>query len=55
MVPATLPTVPGCDLASRYVPGLGGVLYLVVPCIVIFLILLFEPSGLFGRASAARS
>lgn len=43
------------NLASRYVPGLGGDLNIVIPFIVIFLVLLLKPSGLFSRASAVRA
>lgn len=43
------------NLASRYVPGLGGDLQLVVPLAVIFVVLLTKPAGLFGRASAVRA
>jgi branched-chain amino acid transport system permease protein len=43
------------NLASRYVPGIGGDLQLVVPFAVIFLVLLIRPQGLFGRASTVRA
>lgn len=41
--------------ASRYVPGIGGDLQLVVPFAVIFLVLLVRPQGLFGRAATVRA
>ncbi|MGR7027612.1 branched-chain amino acid ABC transporter permease [Geodermatophilus sp. URMC 62] len=43
------------NLASRYVPGIGGDLQLVVPFAVIFVVLLVRPQGLFGRASTVRA
>jgi branched-chain amino acid transport system permease protein len=43
------------NLASRYVPGIGGDLQLVVPFAVIFLVLLVRPQGLFGRATTVRA
>ncbi|RBY91361.1 branched-chain amino acid ABC transporter permease [Blastococcus sp. TF02A-30] len=43
------------NLASRYVPGIGSDLQLVVPFAVIFLVLLLRPQGLFGRASSVRA
>jgi branched-chain amino acid transport system permease protein len=43
------------NLASRYVPGIGGDLQLVVPFAVIFLVLLVRPQGLFGRPSTVRA
>jgi branched-chain amino acid transport system permease protein len=42
-------------LASRYVPGLGGDLQLVVPFVVIFVVLLVRPQGLFGRLGNVRA
>lgn len=42
-------------LASRYVPGVGSDLQLLVPFAVIFLALLIRPQGLFGRASSVRA
>ncbi|QNG38783.1 branched-chain amino acid ABC transporter permease [Geodermatophilaceae bacterium NBWT11] len=41
--------------ASRYVPGIGGDLQLVVPFAVIFLVLLVRPQGLLGRATTVRA
>jgi branched-chain amino acid transport system permease protein len=43
------------NLASRYVPGIGGDLQLVVPFAVIFVVLLVRPQGLFGRVSSVRA
>ncbi|MFB4295154.1 branched-chain amino acid ABC transporter permease [Actinomadura sp. NTSP31] len=43
------------SLASRYVPGLGGDLQLVVPFGIIFAVLLLRPQGLFGRAATVRA
>ena len=43
------------NLASRYVPGIGSDLQLVVPFAVIFLVLLLRPQGLFGRVSSVRA
>jgi branched-chain amino acid transport system permease protein len=43
------------NLASTYVPGIGGDLSLVVPFAVITVVLLFRPTGIFGRASIARA
>jgi branched-chain amino acid transport system permease protein len=43
------------NLASRYVPGLGGDLQLVVPFVVIFVVLLVRPQGLFGRLGSVRA
>ncbi len=43
------------NLASRYVPGIGGDLQLVVPFAVIFIVLLVRPQGLLGRVSSVRA
>jgi branched-chain amino acid transport system permease protein len=43
------------NLASRYIPGIGSDLQLVVPFAVIFLVLLLRPQGLFGRVSSVRA
>lgn len=43
------------NLASAYVPGLGGDLSLVVPFLLITGVLLFRPQGMFGRAVATRA
>jgi branched-chain amino acid transport system permease protein len=43
------------NLASRYLPGIGGDLQLVVPFAVIFVVLLVRPQGLFGRVSSVRA
>lgn len=43
------------NLASRYVPGIGADLQLVVPFAVIFIVLLVRPQGLFGRLSSVRA
>jgi branched-chain amino acid transport system permease protein len=43
------------NLASRYVPGIGGDLQLVVPFAVIFVVLLVRPQGLLGRVSSVRA
>lgn len=43
------------NLASRYVPGLGGDLQLLVPFTVIFVVLLVRPQGLFGRLGNVRA
>jgi branched-chain amino acid transport system permease protein len=43
------------NLASRYVPGMGADLQLVVPFAVIFVVLLVRPQGLFGRVSSVRA
>ena len=43
------------NLASRYIPGIGSDLQLVVPFAVIFGVLLLRPQGLFGRASSVRA
>lgn len=41
-------------LAGAYVPGLGGDLNVVVPFVVIVLVLLLRPAGLFGTPSTLR-
>jgi branched-chain amino acid transport system permease protein len=43
------------NLASRYVPGISGDLQLLVPFLVIFVVLLLRPQGLFGKASSVRA
>jgi len=43
------------NLASRYVPGIQGDLQLLVPFLVIFVVLLLRPQGLFGKASSVRA
>jgi len=43
------------NLASRYVPGLGGDLQLLVPFVVIFVVLLVRPQGILGRTSSVRA
>jgi branched-chain amino acid transport system permease protein len=43
------------NLASRYVPGIGGDLQLVVPFAVIFVVLLVRPQGLLGQVSSVRA
>jgi branched-chain amino acid transport system permease protein len=43
------------NLASRYVPGIGADLQLLVPFAVIFVVLLVRPQGLFGRVSSVRA
>jgi branched-chain amino acid transport system permease protein len=42
-------------LAARYVPGLGGDLSIVVPFVIIWVVLMVRPHGIFGTASAVRT
>jgi len=43
------------NLASRYVPGIQADLQLIVPFLVIFVVLMLRPQGLFGRLSSVRA
>lgn len=43
------------NLTNAYVPGLSGDLDVALPFLLIVLILLVRPQGLFGRATAARA
>jgi branched-chain amino acid transport system permease protein len=42
-------------LASRYIPALGGDLSIALPFVVIWVVLMVRPHGIFGRASAVRA
>jgi branched-chain amino acid transport system permease protein len=42
------------NLGATYIPAIGHDLDLVVPFLIILLVLLIRPTGLFGRASAVR-
>jgi branched-chain amino acid transport system permease protein len=42
------------NLGATYIPAIGHDLDLVVPFLIILLVLLMRPTGLFGRASAVR-
>jgi branched-chain amino acid transport system permease protein len=42
------------NVGSTYMPGIGQDLDLLVPFTLIVLVLLFRPTGLFGRASTVR-
>jgi branched-chain amino acid transport system permease protein len=43
------------NLGVTYLPGISGGISDVIPFVVILLVLLLRPQGLFGRASAVRS
>ncbi|GAC1529284.1 MAG: branched-chain amino acid ABC transporter permease [Chloroflexota bacterium] len=43
------------NLGSAYVPGIGGDLDVAVPFVILLLILLVRPQGVFGRASTVRA
>lgn len=43
------------SLSGRYIPGLQGDLAIVVPFVVVVVVLIFRPAGLFGRARTVRA
>jgi branched-chain amino acid transport system permease protein len=43
------------SLSGRYIPGLQGDLAIVVPFVVVVVVLVFRPAGLFGRERTVRA